>query len=504
MPSPVFAATKTDSAHHRLLGIALAVSGLMLGGCGGSNPTTRTNSPDLVSTPSTATFRLTLQSPVRLINVEARVIDVLTGRVLHQEVITDGDRLNVDIMVRDVPSQRLIYTEFRPVALNRSRYYDPILDGEAPFTVTLRSIVQNAANNQTILIDPYTEIAFQRAQIRSGWFTNRTETSQLGLMSVNALKAANLEVGAVFNVRTINLLQGLSSRADIQELTITKNQNNVLNYFRFSLGHIQNHVRQQGGNPSPYLVFSQKAALDMLDGDLDGMTIYGFGDQSEILVNDPLVQPIVNANPERNQHILLAADQEPARRVYNLAVGDSIKHLFNPLFASGSAEFKLINEYDYLNLTVRTAIATPKSFGLHSPGAGNYTRAFGFEGTQTIKNEINADDTGLVSDIEQIAGIYQNSQGCRLEVRPNGVVVLSQGTQFFKADIDRNFNDSMSRSSASSQTYLINITTPSESTPSFLQISTEGERILSAQHGRSLLDLPSMDQLSSIDLRCDF
>lgn len=504
MPSPFFTASKPYSASPLLLSVALATSGLLLTGCGGSNPTTRTNSTDLVSTPSTATFTLTLQSPVRLTNVEARVIDAMSGRVLHQSVIANDHRVLVDIKRADVPAQRLLYVELRPAALNQSSYYDPILDSNrAPFNTPLRTIVQSNTNSRTVVIDPYSEIAFQRAQIRSGWLTNRNDLSQLSLITLNALNAANSEVSAVFTVRSNSISQGLSSREDIQKLTVNTNQTNTLNYFRFALGHIQHYVRAQGNNSAPYLAFSQKAALDMLDGDLDGMTIHGFGDQAGIFLNTPLVEPILNIDPDRNQHPLLAVDQLPARSTYNNAVGESIKQFFNPLFDSGSAEFKLINgDYDYLNMTVRPVPSAPKLFGLHSPGAGNYTRAFGLSSGQTIKNFLNADDTGLVSDVEQIAGIYQNAQDCRLEIRPNGRVIFSQGNQRFEADIDRNFNDSMSRNSVDSQDYLINITTPSDSTPSFIQIRTEGTTIRSVQNGRSLLDTP--DQLSQVDLSCEF
>lgn len=504
MPSPFFAATKPYSASPLLLSVALAASGLLLTGCGGNTPTTRTNSDDLVSTPSTATFTLTLQSPVQLTNVEARVIDTISGRVLYQGTISNDDKLLIDIRKADVPSQRLLYVELRPTALNQSSYYDPILDSSAPFNAPLRALVQSNTNNRTVLIDPYSEIAFQRAQIRAGWLTNRTDLSQLSLISMSTLNDANSEVSAVFAVRSnVALTQGLSSRADIQKLSVNNNtQQSILNYFRFSLGHIQYYVSKQGQQTAPYLSFSQKAAIDMLDGDLDGMTLYSFGDQSQILLNDPLVQPIINTDPDRNQHALLAIDQDLARRDYNLAVGVSIRQFFTPLFDSNSAEFKLINEYDYLNMSVHSVSTGTKPFGLHSPGAGNYTRAFGLPNNQLVKNYLNADDTGLVSDIEQISGIYQNSQNCRLEIRPNGRVVLSQGTQRFEADIDRNFNDSMSRTSADSQAYLLNITTPSDSTPSFLQIRTDGVTILSAQNGRSLLEMP--DQLSQVDLSCEF
>lgn len=508
MPSPFFAATKAYSAQTTLLSIALAASGLLLTGCGGNNPTTRTNSDDLVSNPSTLTFKLTLQSPVRLTNVEARVIDAVTNRVLHQQLINNDHQLVIDIKRADIPSKRLIYIEFRPASLGQSRYYDPILDsGNTPFDMPLRALFQSGVGNtQTIMIDPYSEIAFQRAQIRSGWLANRTDLSQLGMINATALTAANSEVKSVFSVNTTTrstlLREGLSSRDDLRKLTIENNQSNALDYFRFSLGHIQHYVRQHGNNNAPYLAFSQKAAIDMLDGDLDGITLHGFGDQADIFIKDPLVQPIVNTDPERNQHPLLAVDQLPSRSGYNLAVGEAVKQFFNPLFVNGSAEFVLINVYDYLNMTVGAVPSAPKLFGLHSPGAGNYTRAFGLATNQMVKNYLNADDTGLVNDIEQLAGTYQNPQGCRLEIRPNGRVILSQGTQRFEADIDRNFNDSVSRSSVNSQDYLINITTPSDSTPSFLQIRTDGAVILSAQNGRSLLDLP--DQLSQVDLTCDF
>jgi len=504
MPSPFFAAIKRHPASPVLLGLALAVSGLSLSGCGGSNPTNRTNSDDLVSTPVKDMVKLTLQSPVHLTNVEARVIDPQSGRVLHQGIIANDHRLIIELPRVDLPAQRPIYIELRPSTLNQSSYYDPIVGKTAVFGSTLRALVQSSGNTQTILIDPYTEIAFQRAQVRSGWLTNRNDISQLGLITQNSLTAATSEVGAVFTVRSTLLPYGISNENDLKKLSVVANQTNELDYFRFALGHVRHFVDKIGSNSAPYLAFSQKAALDMLDGDLDGMTLHGFGDQASILLANPLVQPIANNNPTRNQLELLAVDQATARSIYNLAVGDSIKAFFNPLFLAGSAEFRVINEYDYLNMATRFVANSSRPFGLHSTGAGNYTRAFGLTDNKVIENELNADDTGLISDIEQIAGFYQNAQGCRLEIRPNGRVVLSQGNQRFESDINRNLNDSMSRDSASSQAYLLNITTPSESTPSFLQIRTQGATVLFAQHGRSVLDNPSTDQLSTVDLSCNF
>ena len=244
MPSPFFAAIKPCSASPILLSLSLIASSVMLSGCGGSNPTTRTNSDDRVVTPVQNNFKLTLQSPVRLINVEARVIDPQSGRVLHQSVITDDDQIIVDLKRADVPSQRLMYVELRPVGVNQSQYYDPILDKIASFNVPLRTMVQSVLSNQNILIDAYSEIAFQRAQVRSGWLNSRDDVSQLGLINLSALNAATSEVSSVFTVRRIVLPLGLSSRNELQSLTVSTNQSIILDYFRFSLGHVQHYFSQ--------------------------------------------------------------------------------------------------------------------------------------------------------------------------------------------------------------------------------------------------------------------
>lgn len=503
MPSPFFAAIKPCSASPILLSLSLIASSVMLSGCGGSNPTNRTNSDDLVTSPVKTTLKLTLQSPVQLLNVEARVVDPQSGRVLYQGTIANNHQVTIELQRADMPAQRPVYVELRPSTLGQSTYYDPVLDKTAVFNKPLRAIVRSSGNNQTILIDPYTEIAFQRAQVRSGWLTNLEDISQLGLITTNSLNAATSEVNIVFTVRNTAIPYGLSGLADLQKLTIASNQTAALDYFRFVIGHIQHFTDKTGLRESPYLAFMQIAALDMLDGDIDGLTLHGFGQQDDIFLTAPLAQPIVNNDPDRNQQNLLAMDQAGSRSTYNVAVGESIKSFFKPLFASNTAEFRFVNEYDYLNLSTQFT-NSPRVFGLHSTGAGNYTRAFGLPSGQLIKKELNADDTGLVSDIEQVAGIYQNSQGCRLEIRPNGRVILSQGGQRFESDIDRNLNDSMSRTTPDSQAYLLNITTPSESTPSFLQIQTQGADVLFAQYGRSLLENPSTTQLSTVDLSCNF
>ncbi|MEC7120262.1 MAG: hypothetical protein VXW65_10215 [Pseudomonadota bacterium] len=500
MPSPFFVSVKPLVGGIRA---ALITTSLLMVGCGGDGATTRTT-PTTKPKPDEKTFVLTIQSPVLLKNVEGLVVDTVTGQTIASKVLAEGHRIDFELVPSQLANRRLTYLELRPTSLNNSSYYDPITDRDAAFNQSLRALVNASGTTQSVVVDPYTEIAYQRAQIRAGWFDEQDDFSQLNKLKTAAMTAAYSEVNAVFSVRNINSVPSISSRDDLSNLLSSKTQSRAFNYFQFALGHIQHYVTQQGSIASPYLAFSQKAALDMLDGDLDGMTLRGFGDRAVDLIDRPLVkaQPILNNDPNRNNHKDLAEDQLDARSSYNPAVGDAIKGLFSPLFASTSPEFKVINDYDYLNFTAKKSNGTPRAYALHSPGAGNYTRAFGLTGSTLVKNSLNADDTGLVSDIEQLAGRYENASDCQLDIRPNGQVLLTQGTLRFENQIDRDFDDSLSRPTADSQRYLINVSTPSISMPEFIQIRTDGAQVLSARAGRSLDPLP--DELSQVDLSCDF
>jgi hypothetical protein len=225
------------------------------------------------------------------------------------------------------------------------------------------------------------------------------------------------------------------------------------------------------------------------------LTIYGQGDFDDIYLNDPLVTPINNNNPERNTKTLIGLDQQPAREDYNAAHGAIAKSIFLPFYSINSQDYQWLNQQDFVGAL------SNGGYELHSIGAGNYTRAYGLDTGET-KNFLNVDDSRQINMIEQLIGHHDNGNGCSLDIYPSGRVVATQGSLTDESTINRELTDSLSRPNANSNQYLLNVSTPSESMPYFIQIRSTGSTITSVTTGRSGDTIP--EQLIQQKINCQF
>jgi hypothetical protein len=92
--------------------------------------------------------------------------------------------------------------------------------------------------------------------------------------------------------------------------------------------------------------------------------------------------------------------------------------------------------------------------------------------------------------------------GCSLEIYPSGRILLTQGNNIYESTINREMGDTISRVNATTDRYLLNVVTPSDSLPSFIQVRTIGSQVVSATAGRSSELNP--DVLQQIDATCTF
>lgn len=483
---------------HSLLSRAIVMATLsttlLFVGCGSDTPTTRvsetpTNTGE--SNPTTPLV-LTVNSPILLKNVRIRMIDAASSTELGNQIITVGHTATFNIPRAYSNVGNVLVAELSAVN-STSTYYDPALDQDAPLTTTLHSTVLMNNLKRNIKIDPFSEAAYQRALVRAGNIT--LDRAPISMLTEQDTRDANLEVQSVFRVRATEHGLMFDNRAAISDLALSGSNGIIFTDVIFSVGHVLLYRQTHPNDPAPYLGFTNHIVADMRDGDLDGMTIMGLGDRDGIYLNDPLVTPIVNNDPNHNTTTLLAQDQLNARRGYNLAHGQVIKSTLLPLFLNNSNEYQAISAIDYLPPNAAL-------YGLHSVGAGNYTRAYGLEKGILTQSFVNADGNRLISATEQLIGRYTNSSGCTLEMYPSGRIRLMQGLRTFESTINRELSDSISRTDVNSNNYLLNAITTSDSLPSFIQVRTTGSTVTSATAGRSAQVNPTV--LDQTDLTCTF
>jgi hypothetical protein len=479
----------------RAIAIAALSTSLLLSGCGSDNPTTRVSDSSTGTGGSSnikTTYNLSVYSPTPLKNVRFRVIDAASNTELGNQVVSNGHQVIFAIPRAYTNAGTILVTELTPLN-STSTYYDAALDADAPLTETLHSAVSMTNGDRSLSINPFSEAAYQRALVRSGNLD--PSTPLLSSLTEQDVRDANLETQAVFRVRPTEHGYIYDSRPDLAKLSIGTSNSQRFTDVMFGVIHVLAYYKSHPTETAPYLGFMKHIAADMRDGDLDGLTIMGLGDHDGIYLNDPLVTPILNMNPNRNTASLLAQDQFTVKTTYSTAQGQIAAEVLAPLFLGSSQEHMLLSNMEYFTSSNGVLI------GLHSVGAGNYTRAYGLETGKTLQSFINSDDNRLISATEQLIGHYTGT-GCALDIYPSGRIRLTQGTRTFESTINRELSDSISRDSATSNNYLLNVVTTSDSLPSFIQIRSLGNKVISATAGRSPEVNPNV--LQQTDATCAF
>ncbi|MDR9777884.1 hypothetical protein RJJ65_35715, partial [Rhizobium hidalgonense] len=187
------------------------------------------------------TYALTVRSAFRIKNAQIRLINAITGAELAKKELVDGTELKFDVKASNA-NANLLVAEISGKDSTAS-YFDPTLNAYAPLTTPLHASIAMPNSETVLFVSPFSEIAFQRALIRSNSFdATRPDYTKLRLVNV---AYANNEVFSTFFVNPTLLLPAISSLDDLNKLLINtkdiKNPPNTtpeyLSTF-YGLGHI--------------------------------------------------------------------------------------------------------------------------------------------------------------------------------------------------------------------------------------------------------------------------
>ncbi len=510
------------------LGIALSM-GMALTGCGtGNSPTTRVDTTTPPSTTTRTTYNLTVQSPVLLSNVKMTVTDTATGAVLGQSIVQNGNSAVFAIPIAYLKLGNVLLMTLSPVD-SSSKYFDPMLNNQlgalTKFDQSLHGLISLSISDKTTKVDPFSEIIYERALIRAG-------TVDLSKPSLNTLttghltSATNEMTAALGTVATATFSVDFNSPAHIAAINLYTTTagvdyvNGQASSAMIALGQLALYAQNNPTDQTPYLDFASRTSLDLLDGDLDGMTIFGGDTAGSVQITNPIlysgVISVPNNDPNQTDIASLVAVNKNQRTQRGVALKQAALQYFSNINASlplasrtDTASLDFIQNFDFGIFTqiythfelglgyVPTAAAEPTT----RIGAGNYTRAFGLPNGIDSKQALDAsDDSSRSNDIMQLNGKYLGSNGCQLSVGYDGLIQLSQGTQTYQAIVSRKFSDRLIR--ISGDHYLINVTSADLTAPRFIQIRTIGSQIISAEAGRSTEQVPLT--LDTTELSCTF
>jgi hypothetical protein len=518
-------------ALHSALALCITCTGaILLTGCGGgTDATTRTQPTTTPPSNQRTSFIATIKSPVNLTNVRARAVDSATGAVLDQQIISSGNTIALTIPVAFIKANNIIVLTLEPIN-SSSSYSDPMLNlgkgGQAKFNQTLHALISMNSADVSYKVDPFSEVAYQRALIRSG--TYNPNTPLLTRLTLDQVNLANTEATYAFGTgTTAPYASNFDDPKDIAAPKIYSSVNSIggktidgtVQATYFALAQLALYAQNNTGDASPYLGFAMRAALDMRDGDLDGLTTFGADTAGTALISQPIlytgVVSHINSDPDHNDIVSLIA----ANTTQRTARGNVLKVAANVYFDNVNAALPVDSRMD---TDTRTYLRTADYSVFNSPldtsgsitgtpttnpqpttrvGAGNYTVAFGLPTGVSLKTAIDASDlTQRTNDIVQLAGVYTNNAGCKLSIGYDGSFELAQGGLLYRAVISREYSDSIVRISGTQ--YRINIITADKTAPAFIQVMTDGAHVLSVVEGRSTKFIPTT--LDTVDLTCSF
>jgi hypothetical protein len=506
------------------ISIATCIS-MTFSGCGGGNgATSRTGAPPPDTTPTPKTYNVTVQSPVQLHNVNLTITDTSSGIIVGQTTISNGNSGVIAVSSIYIKGGNVMMVTLSPVD-SSSQYDDPMLNNElgatTSFNQPLHAFISLGTQDTTIKVDPFSEIAYQRTLVRSGTldFTkplfNQVTTTQLA----NSNTELSQSFGAISTTPYSAFFNTPASIASLNMYVATTNSippaiNYSASYAAIALGHLALYAVNNLSDSTPYLNFAARAALDMRDGDLDGMTTFGGDTDGTVVIANPIlysgVTSLTNDDPD-NTNVTTLIDVNANQRIQRgAALKQATIQYFNTINASlplasrtDSASLSYIQNYDYAvyNQTYSVFTSSTVNTPAGRSGAGNYTPAFGLPTGTNFKNALDASDaSSRTNSIIQLNGVYKASNGCQLAIAYDGTITLSQGNQSYQAVVSRKYSDSLSR--VNGNQYLLNVTSADLTSPRFIQINTVGAHITSVDTGRSTQQIPTT--LDSTDLSCTF
>ncbi len=544
--------------------LALLSTGLLTACGGGGGGTTRgSDSGGETPTPET-TYKLTVSSPTPLKNASVRVI-TLANKEIGKGTIADGSTITFTVKASD--TKQIMIAEISPKD-NASFYYDVTLNKYAPFNTTLHRMLGMTSEDINSSVDPFSEVAYQRALVRSGSMDqNSPDFSNL---TTDDIINSEAEVLVTFGVGLASKNPGpnpdlitLNRRSDYTKLIFTQGQPNPFstrqqyeNAF-FAAGHYWIQRRSNPADTTPYLTFAKKAAEDMRDGSLDGLTIFGDGTDGKnnsYSLNNGIVAPApLNTDPALNKIKIfepgkpedsntgtMKGTQKATRVPYAEALKFNTLAFMNSLSHNDTEGLKSFTEFKYADgYGSYQGNLTKPPFGLHSFGAGNYKRAFGIEpiilakGKELwIKNKdcidgtyvkapadkdipvlpecvigVNVQGEGDVAPfntIQALVGKYSNTDSCKLTVSYNGLVSLSKGSQTFNSTINRGEFDAIIHTGVSDDdhSYVLNVASADATPLEIIQLKVVEQKVVSAAAGFSDTEYPKA--LVNPQLSCTF
>lgn len=552
MPSQFF---KTGVIQYRPLTAAILVvlsSGALLTACGGgSSATDRTPNNSSSTTTAEKTFVLTIHSQVAVQNAKVTLTDAATGQQIDQQTISNGSTATFNVTQANA-SNKLIIATLSAVDAN-STYYDPTLNKAAPLNSALHValVMPNAAYNTNI--SPFTEIAYQRALVRAGSMDVNNPNLNLLAQNVAARQMSNANIGAngetrlTFIVSPILISPDIGSKADLDKLvynqtSVTSNSQDQYIETFLSMGHYMLQHTENPTDPTPYLTFAKRAAEDMRDGSLDGLTVMGAGNNAGIRLSNTIVSNMradgslnINNSPANNTAFNTANYQLQFKQNYGNRLKNNVLAFLNTLDTIDANGLNYFQQFDYIQDPNSQANNIGNSKLLHTQGAGNYKRAFGIDpiqlsatnatsiynaSCQPVSQKATSSTTtqyatpdcqkGLDADgsldgvnaIEPLVGNYTSSEGCKLAVQYNGDISLSYNGQTFASSINRDETDALIRVTPGKEDYVMNVASPQFNPPQFLQFRISNQVIQTVTAGTSTEMFPT--SLSNPQLVCHF
>ena len=501
------------SKHSRAMYIGLGLSTLFLSvtlvGCGsGDESEARIEPPKPeVNTPKPRDFGLKV--PVEMRDVVIKVYDNFDNSLVLEQPITTTTNQNFTLpYVLNTSHLYRIELSSTP----RTLIYDFLSGQYQPFTGTIHALVMVNTSNltQNIFINPSSEAIYQRALIRSGYLINDKSQDSRKISKLHlelAMTDVNNALLKPFAVDVPNLETSfqLSALTD-QDVRLRPA---VYSNTYLSLGYLQ-----QWANSYPidsYAQFSKNLALDLSDGYLDAKIIHG--DPRTLTSLMPAAPN--NIDPAKNTLINIASNQTNIRETFATSLKNSVLQL-----ASYYKQPTLNpNGYDLLQMQSYAAgiPAIDSNTVFRINGAGDYRRAVGFaDTTATCNGSIYPCKQGITGvniinpnlpSIAYLVGHYADAaSGCQLNIRANGVLELTKGTQVFRSTLDADSTDNLLQVDKATHLYLLNSSTTEPDNAAleytFVQVNIKANQVLGASAGVDTRKAP--DQLKSTQLQCSF
>ena len=224
---------------------------------------------------------------------------------------------------------------------------------------------------------------------------------------------------------------------------------------------------------------------------------------------------INNIDPAKNTLINIASNQTNIRETFATSLKNSVLQL-----ASYYKQPTLNpNGYDLLQMQSYAAgiPAIDSNTVFRINGAGDYRRAVGFaDTTATCNGSIYPCKQGITGvniinpnlpSIAYLVGHYADAaSGCQLNIRANGVLELTKGTQVFRSTLDADSTDNLLQVDKATHLYLLNSSTTEPDNAAleytFVQVNIKANQVLGASAGVDTRKAP--DQLKSTQLQCSF